>query len=146
MIIQSSSFTVTITVSRIQEIKSSWISWKNKFYLDKLRQCTNAACPYMIHIPGQTQAESITYGGQVDALPTLLHLLGVDTKLYSVRTRSILERSWTACFFPWWWFVTPKYTYYGGTIYSNETGEAITEPTEEVQNEIDSLKEKLINS
>ena len=40
-------------------------------------------------------------------------------------------------------FVTPKYTYYGGTIYSNETGEAITEPTEEVQNEIDSLKEKV---
>ncbi|WP_316396733.1 hypothetical protein, partial [Enterococcus faecium] len=38
---------------------------------------------------------------------------------------------------------TPKYTYYGGTIYSNETGEAITEPTEEVQNEIDSLKEKV---
>ena len=40
-------------------------------------------------------------------------------------------------------FVTPKYTFYGGTIYDNNTGEAITEPSQEVQNEIDALKEKV---
>ena len=39
--------------------------------------------PYMIHIPGQTNGGiNHTYGGQVDALPTLLHLLGIDTQKY----------------------------------------------------------------
>ncbi len=37
----------------------------------------------MIHIPGQSNGGiNHTYGGQVDALPTLLHLLGVDTSNY----------------------------------------------------------------
>ena len=101
--------------------------------------------PYMIHIPGQTQGGiNHTYGGQVDALPTLLHLLGVDTKNYIQLGQDLFSKDHEQLVsFRDGDFVTPKYTYYGGTIYSNETGEAITEPTEEVQNEIDSLKEKV---
>ena len=39
--------------------------------------------PYMIHIPGYTGGGiSNTFGGEVDALPTLLHILGVDTSSY----------------------------------------------------------------
>src|SRR5699024_790360 len=39
--------------------------------------------PYMVHIPGQDKGGiSHTYGGEVDALPTLLHLLGVNTQNY----------------------------------------------------------------
>lgn len=37
--------------------------------------------PYMIHIPGMKDGYiNHNYGGQVDHLPTLLHLLGIDTK------------------------------------------------------------------
>lgn len=37
----------------------------------------------MIHVPGATNGGiNHTYGGQVDALPTLLHLLGIDSKKY----------------------------------------------------------------
>ena len=38
--------------------------------------------PLIIHIPGADieGGTNHTYGGQVDVLPTLLHLLGIDTK------------------------------------------------------------------
>ncbi len=101
--------------------------------------------PYMIHIPGQTNGGiNHTYGGQVDALPTLLHLLGVDTKNYIQLGQDLFSKDHDQLVsFRDGDFVTPKYTYYSGTIYDNKTGEAIAEPTQEVQNEIDTLKEKV---
>lgn len=100
--------------------------------------------PYMIHLPGQTNGGiNHTYGGQVDALPTLLHLLGVDTKNYNQLGQDLFSKQHDQLVtFRDGDFITPKYTYYGGTIYDNKTGQAITEPTQEVQNEIDALKEK----
>ena len=39
--------------------------------------------PLMFHIPGQTEGfVNHTFGGQVDVLPTLLHLLGIDSNKY----------------------------------------------------------------
>lgn len=101
--------------------------------------------PYMIHVPGQTNGGiNHTYGGQVDALPTLLHLLGVDTKNYIQLGQDLFSKNHEQVVaFRDGDFVTPKYTFYGGTIYDNNTGEAITEPSQEVQNEIDALKEKV---
>lgn len=100
--------------------------------------------PYMIHLPGQTNGGiNHTYGGQVDALPTLLHLLGVDTKNYNQLGQDLFSKQHDQLVtFRDGDFITPKYTYNGGTIYDNKTGQAITEPTQEVQNEIDALKEK----
>ncbi|EMF0184656.1 LTA synthase family protein [Enterococcus hirae] len=100
--------------------------------------------PYMIHLPGQTNGGiNHTYGGQVDALPTLLHLLEVDTKNYNQLGQDLFSKQHDQLVtFRDGDFITPKYTYYGGTIYDNKTGQAITEPTQEVQNEIDALKEK----
>ncbi len=80
----------------------------------------------------------------VDALPTLLHLLGVDTKNYIQLGQDLFSKNHDKLLFSEMAiFVTPKYTFYGGTIYDNNTGEAITEPSQEVQNEIDALKEKV---
>ena len=36
--------------------------------------------PLFIHVPGMQGGTNHTYGGQTDLLPTLLHLLGIDTK------------------------------------------------------------------
>lgn len=36
--------------------------------------------PLFIHVPGMQGGINHTYGGQTDLLPTLLHLLGIDTK------------------------------------------------------------------
>lgn len=38
--------------------------------------------PLFIHVPGMKGGINHTYGGQTDLLPTLLHLLGIDTKQF----------------------------------------------------------------
>ena len=38
--------------------------------------------PLFIHVPGVKAKADHTYGGEVDVRPTLMHLLGIDTKEY----------------------------------------------------------------
>lgn len=99
--------------------------------------------PYMIHIPGMNKGKIIdTYGGQVDALPTLLHLLGVDTQNYIQLGQDLFSPDHKQLVaFRDGDFVTPNYTYYGGVLYENKTGEEITEPSEELKKQIDVDKE-----
>lgn len=99
--------------------------------------------PYMIHIPGMNKGKIIdTYGGQVDALPTLLHLLGVDTQNYIQLGQDLFSPDHKQLVaFRDGDFVTPNYTYYGGVLYDNKTGEEITEPTEELKKQIDADKD-----
>lgn len=99
--------------------------------------------PYMIHIPGMNKGKIIdTYGGQVDALPTLLHLLGVDTQNYIQLGQDLFSPDHKQLVaFRDGDFVTPNYTYYGGVLYENKTGEEITEPSEELKKQIDADKE-----
>ena len=99
--------------------------------------------PYMIHIPGMNKGKIIdTYGGQVDALPTLLHLLGVDTQNYIQLGQDLFSPDHKQLVaFRDGDFVTPNYTCYGGVLYDNKTGEEITEPSEELKKQIDADKE-----
>lgn len=99
--------------------------------------------PYMIHIPGMNKGKIIdTYGGQVDALPTLLHLLGVDTQNYIQLGQDLFSPDHKQLVaFRDGDFVTPNYTYYGGVLYDNKTGEEIIEPSEELKKQIDADKE-----
>lgn len=81
--------------------------------------------PLMFVIPGSGGHGGIysTYGGEIDVLPTLLHLLGISTKLYiqfgtdlfsSQHDQVVALRNQD--------FVTPKYTSISGKIYLNSTG------------------------
>ena len=99
--------------------------------------------PYMIHIPGMNKGKIIdTYGGQLDALPTLLHLLGVDTQNYIQLGQDLFSPDHKQLVaFRDGDFVTPNYTYYGGVLYDNKTGEEIIEPSEELKKQIDADKE-----
>jgi lipoteichoic acid synthase len=98
--------------------------------------------PYMIHIPGQTNGGiNHTYGGQVDALPTLLHLLGVDTSNYIQLGQDLFSKqNEQLVAFRDGDFVTPEYTYYGGVLYSNSTGMSIPSPSESLQKQVDEWK------
>lgn len=99
--------------------------------------------PLMYHIPGTTNGKiNEQFGGQVDMLPTLMHLLGVETKdnvmlgtdLFSAdHDQTVAFRNGDV--------VTPKYTINGSNIYDTTTGELIEEPSEEVLAEKDKLKE-----
>jgi lipoteichoic acid synthase len=99
--------------------------------------------PYMIHIPGQTKGGiNHTFGGQVDALPTLLHLLGVDTKNYIQLGQDLFSKdNQQTVAFRNGNVVTPKYTILGADIYDTSTGQLITEPSEAVKKEVEGLKE-----
>jgi lipoteichoic acid synthase len=89
----------------------------------------------MIHIPGQTGGGiNHTYGGEIDALPTLLHLLGVDTTNYVQLGQDLFSSEHEQLVaFRDGDYVTPNYTYYGGKLYDNKTGKEVTEPDENLK-------------
>ncbi len=99
--------------------------------------------PYMVHVPGQDKGGiNHTYGGEVDALPTLLHLLGVDTSKYIQLGQDLLSKDHDQIVaFRDGDYVTPEYTYYSGSLYSNKDGMAITEPDEALQKQSEAWKE-----
>ena len=99
--------------------------------------------PYMIVVPGMTNGGIIdTFGGEIDALPTLEHLLGIEANNYLQVGQDMLssEHSQVVALRAAGNFITPKYTSYGGKIYYTETGVEITNPDEVTQKEIDDIK------
>ncbi|WP_119326501.1 LTA synthase family protein [Companilactobacillus musae] len=86
--------------------------------------------PFMIHMDGLKGGINHTYGGEIDVLPTLLHLAGINTKQYvQVGTDLFSKQHNSIVAFRNKNFVTPHYTVYrtnGKTrVYSNDTGEQV---------------------
>lgn len=115
--------------------KSNWNDFDNS---------TMQRVPYMIHIPGQTNGGiNHTYGGQIDALPTLLHLMGIDTKNYIQMGQDLFSKENAQLVaFRNGNYVSPKYTMLGSSIYDTATGRLIEEPTEQQKQEAQALKDK----
>ncbi|MGX7419542.1 LTA synthase family protein [Carnobacterium gallinarum] len=109
--------------------------------------------PFMYHIPGQKNGGiKSEYGGQVDVLPTLLNLLGVDTSnkdgFIQFGTDLNSKQHDQTVAFRNGSFVTPKYTVMGTDIYDTPTGKLIEKPSEEVLQEVQTLRtgvEKQLN-
>lgn len=101
--------------------------------------------PFMIHVPGQDDGGiNHTYGGQVDALPTLLHLLGIDTKNYIQLGQDLFSDGHEQLVsFRDGDFVTPNYTYYNSTLYDNKTGMPIPSPSESLKTQVEKWKEEV---
>ena len=88
--------------------------------------------PLLIHVPGVEGGTMHQYGGQIDLLPTLLHLLGIDTSDYVQFGTDLLSKEHKEIVpFRNGDFVTPTVSYFKGTYYDNETGEVL-EPTKEL--------------
>ena len=99
--------------------------------------------PYMVVIPGMDKGKIIdTYGGQVDMLPTLEHLLGIDSKNYLQVGQDMLstQHQQITAFRSSNNFVTPKYTSFNGRTYYTQTGEEITNPDETIKKELDEIR------
>ncbi|WP_255296741.1 LTA synthase family protein, partial [Streptococcus sobrinus] len=100
--------------------------------------------PYIINIPGYTDGFiSNTYGGEIDSLPTLLHLLGIDTKGYLQMGQDLLSPQ-NDNFVPLrtsGYYITPTYTSYGGKTYYTQNGQEITEPNAQTKADLDKLKD-----
>ena len=98
--------------------------------------------PYMIHIPGMNKGFiNHTYAGQIDNLPTLLHLLGIDNSKDIQLGQDIFSPDFKQVVaFRNGNFVTPEYTYIDDAIYQNSNGEKLENPSEEVKATINNDK------
>ncbi|MGK0607186.1 LTA synthase family protein [Enterococcus gilvus] len=93
--------------------------------------------PLMFYMPGYTKGEVLhEYGGEIDVLPTLYHLLGVDdtkyihfgTDLFSFKHKQVVAfRNGN--------FVTPNYSEINGETY-DKTGKKIDNKSEKLQTKI----------
>ncbi|WP_338749342.1 LTA synthase family protein [Bacillus sp. FJAT-52991] len=89
--------------------------------------------PLFIHIPGVEGGVQHQYGGQIDVMPTLLHLLGVDTKDYLHMGTDLLSAEHDKVVpFRNGDFVSEDVTRVKGKYYNTATGEPIEE-TEELK-------------
>jgi lipoteichoic acid synthase len=80
--------------------------------------------PVFIHVPGVDGGVNHNIGGQVDVRPTLLHLLGIDTKDYLEMGSDLLsEKHREVVPFRNGDFISPEFTQVEETCYYTETGE-----------------------
>lgn len=120
----------------VGETKAGWSNYDN---------AQMQRVPYMVHIPGETNGYvNHTYGGQVDALPTLLHLLGIDTNEYLMLGQDLFSPNREELVaFRNGSFMTPDYTYYADTLYDNRNGLIVTSPSESLAAQVEEWKQKV---
>lgn len=79
--------------------------------------------PLFIHVPGMQGGTNHTYGGQTDLLPTLLHLLGIDTQKFVQFGSDLLSKEHDEVVpFRNGGFVSPTIYSINEKYYDNQTG------------------------
>ncbi|WP_036217304.1 LTA synthase family protein [Lysinibacillus sphaericus] len=109
--------------------------------------------PLFIHVPGMEGGANHTYGGQTDLLPTLLHLLGIDSQQFVQFGSDLLsEEHHEIVPFRNGDFVSPKIYSINEKFYDNETGlpldDSQLESARTIKNEVDlklQLSDKVVN-
>ncbi len=90
--------------------------------------------PFMVHVPGVKGGIQTQYGGEIDVLPTMLHLLGIDTKNYLQMGTDLLSKDHKELVpFRNGDFISPTYSLIGGKYYNQATGEPIETETKEME-------------
>ena len=100
--------------------------------------------PYMVVIPGMDKGRIIdTYGGEIDMLPTLEHLLGIDSQKFLQVGQDMLspDHNQIVAFRSANYFVTPEYTSYSGRTYYTKIGDEITNPDDKTKADLDKIRE-----
>ena len=100
--------------------------------------------PLMFHMKGLKGGIKDTYGGEIDVLPTLLNLLGINGKdtiqfghdlLSSKAPQIVAQRNGD--------FITPEYAKVGGTYYYTKTGEEIEKPDKKLKTKLVAISNKI---
>ncbi|MCM3444470.1 LTA synthase family protein (plasmid) [Metabacillus halosaccharovorans] len=104
--------------------------------------------PLFIRVPGIEGGVNHEFGGQIDLLPTLLHLLGIDTKDYiHFGTDLLSEQHNPIVPFRNGDFVSPSITFVDGKYYDSNTGTELKEmQIEEAKKFRESVENKLLLS
>ena len=109
--------------------------------------------PLFIHVPGIKGGVNHEYGGQIDVLPTLLHLLGIDTKKYVQFGTDLLSKEHDDLVpFRNGDFVSSTITLSEGKFYDTTTGRELgndklaeAKKDQEIVEEKLSLSDKVVN-
>lgn len=109
--------------------------------------------PLFIHVPGMQGGINHTYGGQTDLLPTLLHLLGIDTQNFIQFGSDLLSEEHNEIVpFRNGDFVSPKIYSINEKFYDNKTGlpldDSQLEAAQAIKKEVDfklGLSDKVVN-
>lgn len=89
---------------------------------------------FWIKAPGVEPKVDPTYAGQVDVMPTLLHLMGIDTKNYIMLGTDMLSKDHKQLIpFRNGDFVTDQYKYVNGKAYSHKDNKPLTTPPADLQ-------------
>ncbi|MEQ7802887.1 glycerol phosphate lipoteichoic acid synthase [Priestia megaterium] len=95
--------------------------------------------PLFIHVPGVKGGVNHTYGGEIDVVPTLLHLVGIDSKEFIQFGTDLFSKDHDdVVAFRNGNYVSPKYTLVDGTYYDSKTGQALKE-----NNQMKAYKQKV---
>lgn len=129
-------------ISDTRNLKLAPLLGKSASTWDSFDDAQMQRVPLMIHIPGDNNGGvQHQYGGEIDFLPTLLHLLGINSEKYiQFGTDLFSPEHNQVVAFRNDNFVTPKYTVIGNTIYENSTGKIITHPSKTVKEEINKAR------
>ena len=101
--------------------------------------------PFIIRVPGvEGQGTNHEYAGQMDVMPTLLHILGIDAQDYIQFGTDMFSKDHKD-FVPFrnGSFMTPEYSLVNDVFYDNETKEKIEEPTEEMLKQKEEVLQEL---
>ncbi len=105
--------------------------------------------PFMIHADDLKGGINHTYGGEIDALPTILHLLGIkDNNTVQFGNDLLSKKRDQTVAFRNGDLVSPKYTVIGSNVYLTKTGKEITpndEQSKEIKKTAKSRKQRIIN-
>lgn len=83
---------------------------------------------FWLKVPGKSGGVSKEYAGQMDVMPTLLHLVGIDSKNYLMFGSDMFSKQHNNVVpFRNGDFITEDYKYVNGKIYSNKDNELLTE-------------------
>ncbi|MFK2827230.1 LTA synthase family protein [Bacillus sp. B190/17] len=99
--------------------------------------------PLFIHVPGVKGGVQHQYGGQIDLMPTVLHLLGIDTKDYvHMGTDLFSPNHQPVVPFRNGDFISKDVTAIKDKYYSTATGEELEE-TDQIKRETEMVQKKL---
>ncbi|WP_049369551.1 polyglycerol-phosphate lipoteichoic acid synthase LtaS [Staphylococcus epidermidis] len=83
---------------------------------------------FWLKVPGKSGGINKEYAGQMDVMPTLLHLVGIDSKNYLMFGSDMFSKQHNNVVpFRNGDFITEDYKYVNGKIYSNKDNELLTE-------------------
>lgn len=100
--------------------------------------------PLMFNMKGLKGKIDHTYGGEIDVLPTLLNMLGINNQdtiqfghdlMSSKAPQIVAQRNGD--------FITPKYAKVDGVYYYTKTGEKITDPSKKLKAELTAISNQV---